>query len=486
MDNLTNTAALHSSLALHRTRRRSLLWRIHAWAALIASPFALAAALSGMLYVFTPQLEAMLHGHLDKVVPVGAARPLDASVQLAIQSAPEGWVVHSVLPPLRAEDSVKEAFMPPVRNLRNEHAGHGAAPARPAFLRPSFGVPLSALVVYVNPYPEAVQAAGTPHHAAVLGSLTQSERFSNWARKLHSTYLVDGWRWVIELAASWLLVMLISGVFLWWPQRQELSQDNAPATGRARWQRWHAWTGVTLSLMSAAILVTGLTWSKHAGEQIRWARDALGQQSPRIPGHLRSSPALDAKAMLGWQAAWDAARAIQPQSTAQVAMQLMPPRAEDGPGGFWRANHLERSPGEAGAPTRRFDLLLDAYSGEALYFSGWEAQTAFGKATAIGIPFHRGEFGLWNQALLLLFGLGVVFSILSGWVMYFKRRQRGVAGLPGLLPQAWGSVSAWAWGGSALLLLALPLLALSSMVVLAIEAVLWQRRRQIATAGSDR
>jgi uncharacterized iron-regulated membrane protein len=164
-------------------------------------------------------------------------------------------------------------------------------------------------------------------------------------------------------------------------------------------------------------------------------------------------------------------------------MQLMPPRAEDGPGGFWRANHLERSPGETGAPTRRFDLLLDAYSGQALYFSGWEAQTAFGKATAIGIPFHRGEFGLWNQALLLLFGLGVVFSILSGWVMYFKRRQRGMAGLPVLLPQAWRSVSPWAWGGTALLLLALPLLALSSLVVLAIEALLWQRRRQVATAG---
>lgn len=484
MDNLAITATPQPARALHHARRRSLLWRIHAWAALIASPFALAAALSGMLYVFTPQLEAMLHGHLDKVVPMGAARPLDASVQLARHAAPEGWALHSVLPPLRAEDSVKVAFMPAARNMRNEHAGHGATPASPAFLRPSFGVPVSALVVYVNPYSESPEAAGTLHHSAVLGSLMQSKRFSNWARKLHSTYLVDGWRWVIELAASWLLVMLISGVFLWWPQRQELSQDNAPAAGRARWQRWHAWTGVTLSLMSAVILVTGLTWSKHAGEQIRWARDALGQQSPRIPGQLRSSPALDAKPMLGWQAAWDAARAIQPQSTTQVAMQLMPPRAEDGPGGFWRANHLERSPGETGAPTRRFALLLDAYSGQALYFSGWEAQTAFGKATAIGIPFHRGEFGLWNQALLLLFGLGVVFSILSGWVMYFKRRQRGMAGLPGLLPQAWRSVSPWAWGGTALLLLALPLLALSSLVVLAIEALLWQRRRQVATTGA--
>ena len=49
-----------------------------------------------------------------------------------------------------------------------------------------------------------------------------------------------------------------------------------------------------------------------------------------------------------------------------------------------------------------------------MYYSGWSEQTAFGKATAIGIPFHSGEFGLWNQALLLVFGVGAVFGIVTG------------------------------------------------------------------------
>ena len=47
MDNLARAATPQPAPALHHARRRSLLWRIHAWAALIASPFALAAALSG-------------------------------------------------------------------------------------------------------------------------------------------------------------------------------------------------------------------------------------------------------------------------------------------------------------------------------------------------------------------------------------------------------------------------------------------------------
>lgn len=68
--------------------------------------------------------------------------------------------------------------------------------AKPApFLRPNFGFPGKAMVVYVNPYT-----------AEVLGSLAQEDRFREWSRKLHSSLLQgDGWRWMIELAASWLI-----------------------------------------------------------------------------------------------------------------------------------------------------------------------------------------------------------------------------------------------------------------------------------------
>ena len=64
-------------------RRRSLFWRIHFWAALIASPFALVATLTGLLYIFTPQIEAHLYGRLERVAPQGTRLPLDAAVAAA-------------------------------------------------------------------------------------------------------------------------------------------------------------------------------------------------------------------------------------------------------------------------------------------------------------------------------------------------------------------------------------------------------------------
>jgi len=257
--------------------------------------------------------------------------------------------------------------------------------------------------------------------------------------------------------------MLVTGIYLWWPQRKPLLPQSS-AGGRIAWRQWHAFVGIALSVMSAVILTTGLTWSKYAGDQVKWLRDISGQAPPRIPASFQSTVQPQAQ-MLTWQAAWEAAQRAAPE----VSMQLMAPQNMQG---VWRANQMDRS-----QPTLRFDLLLDAYSGAPLYYSGWEDQTAFGKATAIGIPFHRGEFGVWNQALLLLFGVGVVFCIVSGWAMYFKRRAKGMLGFPKLAAGAWKSIHPGALVATALMFVCMPLLALSSAVVLCLEGIGWLRQR---------
>ena len=460
------------SFAPIQARRRSLLWRLHFWSALIASPFAVIAAVTGLLYVFTPQIESVLYTHLDTVTPQAQVRSLDDSVAAAQQAVPAGWTLHSLAPAQAADGSVRLAFMPPVTraapsSAQGGHGGHGdaghvvnsgniagASNSAANFLRPNFGFPSRATVVYVNPY-----------SAEVLGQLPQADRFNVWARKLHSSLLQsESLRWMIELAASWLMVMLVTGIFLWWPTTGQAALPQAGAKGRVAWKQWHSFIGVTLGLMSAVILTTGLTWSQYAGGQVRWARDAAGQTPPRIPAQFKSTVTESATAM-NWQQAVQAIRQYAPD----VSMQIMAPT---GPEGVWRANQMDR-----GDPTKRFDLLIDAYSGDRLYDSGWSEQTAFGKATAIGIPLHRGEFGWWNQALLFIFGAGVVFSIVSGWVMYFQRRARGLLGLPRLLPGAWRSLSPWAGLGGLVMLVAMPLLAASAAAVLLAEIVMAWRTR---------
>ena len=444
-----------------KARRRSLLWRLHFWSALIASPVVLVACLTGLLYVFTPQIERALHGHLDSVVPQAEARPLDEAVAAAQNVVPQDWVLHSVMPAFEADDSLRVAFTAPMQDKAKSggHSGHGGAASKldgkPQFLRPNFGIPARAMVVYVNPYT-----------AEVLGQLKESDRFATWARKLHSSLQQgDSWRWMIQLAASWTVVMLVTGVYLWWPVAGQSGLPQKNAKGRIAWRQWHAFMGVALGLISFVIITTGLTWSQNAGSQIKWARDAMGQTPPRIPAQFKSTLRAGAQP-LTWEQAVKAIR----QQAPEVTMMVMAPKGQEG---VWRANQMDR-----GDPTKRFDLLLDAYSGEKLYYSGWSEQTAFGKATAIGIPFHRGEFGVWNQVLLFVFGAGILFSLVSGWVMFFKRRQASSAFLPALLPGAWRSVSLWAILGGALMLVAMPVLAMSAVPLALLEAWLgWRHRR---------
>jgi uncharacterized iron-regulated membrane protein len=426
-------------------RRRSLYLRVHFWAALIASPFLLLATLTGLLYVFVPQVEARLYGQLDHVAPGAATLALDRSVDAARAVAADGLAVRSVWPAFGPGDSVKVLFEPARTHPGSAHH-HGAPPAAARTARP--------VTVFVDPY-----------DARVLGVQDTGTRLSDWSRNLHSRLLQgERWRWMIELAASSLLVMLLTGLVLWWPRPGLGGLPRAGKRGRAAWRQWHAFAGTALGVLSLVMVVTGITWSQYAGEQVRRLRDLAGQAAPRAPAHLHSTAA-PGLPPLDWQAIWTHAR----QAAPPIAMSLTPP---DGPQGVWRAAGADRS-----APTRRFDLVLDGYDGRVLYRAGWDAQTAFGKATAVGIPFHRGEFGLWNQSLLFLFGAGVLFSLVSGWVMVFKRTRAGWIGLPALLPGAWRAASPLALAGSLLLCALLPLLAVSAVSVLVFEWLLSQRAR---------
>jgi uncharacterized iron-regulated membrane protein len=396
---------------------------------------------------------------------------LDEVVHAAHRATPTGWQLMAVVPGHEANASTQVVFRPPANaqaaNMptgEHMHAGGSSKPAqaKDAKQRPSFGWPAKAWVVYVNPYT-----------AQVLGQQMSQDRFNQWAKRLHSRLLQsEGWRWMIELASSWLMVMLVTGIWLWWLGRHSrhsskpaASSIESAAAGRARWKRWHSGVGVSMALMSAIILTTGLTWSKQAGQVVREWRDMAGQAPPTMPASLQSRAHPDAS-MLTWQAAWDAAR----QHAPDVAMQLMPPQSA---ADIWRISSHDRS-----QPTQRFELALDAYSGTPLYYSGWAQQTTFAQATAIGIPFHRGEFGWWNQALLFVFGLGVVFSLVSGWAMFYKRHQTGTWGWPPLSRGAWRAMPVGFWVSALLMCGLMPLLAWSAAGVATVETLAhWYHRK---------
>lgn len=425
-----------SSAALQR-----LFWRIHFWAGLVSAPIILFAALTGLLYVFTPQIEAWRHADVDRVaVPAAGAQrlPLDAQVAAAQAAAPDAAVRHAV-PAYAAHDSTQVWLQAP-------HAHHGVGGGH------DHGLPTGS-IVYVDPYT-----------GRVLGQLEEMARFKRWATKLHSSALQgDGWRWLMELGASWMLVLFATGLVMWWPKPQARGGDGWRALrprwgrGRATWRDLHAVTAIALGLVLAIVLVTGLTWSKQSGERFRALQRATGQETPRAPKSLQSTTTEGE--LLSWQAVHDQARSQGPD----IALQIAPPA---GARGVWRIENFDRS-----QPTNRFNLALDARSGATLFSSSWRDYPLLSQATAVGIPFHRGEFGVWNQVVLALAALAAIFSVVSGLAMWWLRRPRGKLAAPSLPNRHVAQVPLWLWPLMAGLAWALPVFGWSLLVFLALEAL---------------
>jgi uncharacterized iron-regulated membrane protein len=87
-----------------------LVVRLHFYAGVLVAPFLMIAALTGLAYAFTPQLDRFIYAdelRVERVAEragvVGALRPLADQVRAARSAHPEGSVAAVIPPPSAAE-----------------------------------------------------------------------------------------------------------------------------------------------------------------------------------------------------------------------------------------------------------------------------------------------------------------------------------------------------------------------------------------------
>jgi uncharacterized iron-regulated membrane protein len=158
------------------------LWRWHFYAGLFVMPFLVILAITGTLYCFQPQIEPLLYQDRLIVEPQAAPR-LSEDVLLN-----------------RARKAMPEGALSTTATINQD-------PARSAefvFRLPS-GEKQS---VYLNPYT-----------GELLGTLSVEHRFMQVDRMLHRKLLLGKpGELLMELAACWTLVMIGTGIALWWPR----------------------------------------------------------------------------------------------------------------------------------------------------------------------------------------------------------------------------------------------------------------------------
>jgi uncharacterized iron-regulated membrane protein len=450
--------------------------RLHFYAGVFVAPFILVAALTGAAYAITPQLEKIVYAHelTSSGQPGQSQLPLSEQIAAA-QAYTGGAVIQSVRPAPDAGQTTRVLYPEPT-----DHDG-------------------GARTVFVDPITGEIRGEFTTYT-----SLGQSP-MRHWLEGFHSSlHLGEAGQKYSELAASWLGIIALAGLFLWsWTwrktrkgKRAQLVRPVRPGRG-GRVRNLHLSTGVWVLAGMLFLAATGITWSQWAGANVGELRAAWGWTSPQLNASLGGSSA-EADPHAGHHGAaavadggnlWgDPAAFTQVLSLARLngisstQVEIVPPASE---GTAWVVKEIR-----AQFPTAANQVAIDRANGTATDRVDFAQQPLAAQLTTWGIALHMGDlFGTWNQAALLLIALGIIVVIVAGYRLWFKRRPAGLRsglGAPAFRP---GDVPWWGWAAFAAAGLALglflPTLGLSLAAFILLDAAVLAWRARVAGRGGE-
>ena len=398
----------------------NLAWRWHFYAGLFVAPFMILLALTGIIYLFKPQLDPLLYDHLLNVQPAHHTLSADDQLNLVQASYPQAHI-SQYLPPINPERSAQFVLHDGGRELN----------------------------VFINPY------SGT-----VLGQQDAKLNLQAVARALHGELMIGtlGDR-LIELAAGWGVVLVVSGMYLWWPRGQAAGGILWPRLnrrGRTLWRDLHATTGFWGAALLLFMLLSGMTWTGFWGKQYA----NLWNQFPAAMWNNVPASDIEARSLntaARQTVSWAMENTPMPVSGAHAEHMNHGAHAS-GPAApgvslqqvYETATARKVEPGYsitlpttaegvftiavfADDPRNDATLHIDQYTGEVLVDVRWQQYGNVARATEMSVMLHEGKlFGTPNQIAILLVCLMILLSSVSGLVMWWKRRPQGRLGVPPL------------------------------------------------------
>ncbi len=300
----------------------NLLRRLHFYIGLFIGPFIFVAALTGTLYVATPQLENWLYHDALHGLAEGTPQPLSAQIAVAEEATQGNLRLLAVRPAPALGETTRIMFADP---------GLGESESR---------------AIFVDPIALRVKGDMTVYGTSGILPLRQ------WIDYAHRSLLLgDSGRLYSELAASWMWVAALGGIALWAMTRPKRRLNNALQNHR----RLHVTLGWGLLVGMLLFSATGLTWSQWAGGNVDKMRAAFGWLTPQVNTQLHGEMPMthdphaghhmDALAMAQHQPALQLAQFDQALAAARQAglnasrLEIRPPVSDDR---AWTVNEIDR------------------------------------------------------------------------------------------------------------------------------------------------
>jgi uncharacterized iron-regulated membrane protein len=402
----SNLAAARGSATLPPLYRA--VWRWHFYAGLLVIPFMIMLAVTGGIYLLKDELNTVFYDEYLTVTPLETT-PLQPSAIVAKANEMLPGAVIAFIPPARPQASATVTIKTESGKQR----------------------------VYVDPY-----------SGDVLGTLSDSgfanTPFMKLVRKIHS---LDYFGWlanrVIEIVAGWAMILVVTGIYLWWPRGRNVGAFKLRSGVKRRpfWRDLHAVTGLYTGAFIFFLALTGLPWSGFWGDKLNTYANQAGLGYPT--GYWDNVPTSTVpmqEAMT--QTSWTMENAPMPLSTPTGSA---PFGLDEAVATFERLGiekgYVVDLPQDAEGVysasvypddiDRERIIHLDQYSGAVLFDAGFKDLGPVGKAVEWGVSVHMGqEYGRVNQLLMLAACFAIVLMSVSAIVMWWQRRPKGALGAP--------------------------------------------------------
>lgn len=393
---------------------RRTLWRWHFFAGLFCLPFVAFLSLTGAVYLFKPQIDDWIDWRYDHLPTVQSPSP-KRDVQAALSAVPQG------------------AF------LAYELSRTSQSAARILISR-SDG---EALRVYVD-----------RNTHTVLKTVLEESRFERLVFRLHGQLLLGNVGSVImEMVASWTIVLIVTGLLLWWPRGQNglvgVVYPRLGIKGRTRWRDLHAVTGVWASVFLVLFLVSGLPWSFVWGHTLQSVENTFGRltsvkdweigavpAATVIAGHpvgqSQKQPATGSMDMPGMDMpivstsfpAEDLVSSLDTVVQTASTLSLPAPVIITPSGSMWTVRSDTQN-----RPLR--ESVTVTPDGHVLAHTTFAQKGFMDRIIGYGVAAHEGQlFGGINQVINLLVAIGLLMMSSAATVLWLKRKPVGSLGAP--------------------------------------------------------
>lgn len=429
---------------------RPLLLRLHFYAGVLVAPFILTAAITGLLYVLTPQLEEAMYGQQLHVPASEAQALLSTQVNVARNALPEAEL-KAVRPAASPTDTTQVIFT--------------AEDLPESYYR----------TVFVD-----------PHDAEIRGVLdtygsNQALPLRAWVSELHrGLHLGDLGRIYSELAASWSWVVVLGGFALWFGRRRATRKLRIRPPGRTRVLSWHGLTGAGIGVGLLFLSATGLTWSSFSGGNIAKLREALSWETPTVAKGLPMRVSFE-QSSRRIDIGYDQVRQVAINHGLTGRVEITP---SEHIGAAYTVQEMGRS-----WPTQQDSVAIHPVTGQITDSVRFADYPLMAKLSRWGVDAHMGLLFNWlNQVVLAVLMIAVISVIIWGYRMWWLRRPtRGFGNPPAR--GAWRGLPKPVLLGGVLVVIgvgcAVPLLGISLLAFLCADALLGMRARAAGDGGAS-